>query len=243
MTMKPAATLAIFGVLSLTATLRAQDSLLGHHRIDLKLKAVPAAELLSVLSLRSKAVAQHAGPSSDEGRPWEVEGSDQLEGIMVAVDFVATPVPQVVAETLGCLGFAYQESGNRIVIEKSADVLPADRCRSVARVAVTTVASGHIEPVSKKTYSWQLASISALEFIRVFSREAGKNIFVSNAQAGLLQDIMLRVDVSGMTDTEALHNLLGCIGWKLEKTSKGILALQADDAPPATECRGFTVLP
>lgn len=243
MTMKPAATLAIFGLLSLTATLRAQDTLLGRHRIDLKLKALPAAEVLNLLSLRSKAVAQRAGPPSDEGSPWEVEGSDQLEGIMVAVDFVATPVPQVVAETLGCIGFAYQQRGNRIVIEKSADVLPADRCRSVSRVSMTTVASGHIEPVSKKTYAWQLASISALEFIRVFSREAGQNIFVSYAQTGLLQDIMLRVDVSGMTDTEVLQNLLGCIGWKHEKTSKGILALKADEAPPSTECRGFTVLP
>jgi hypothetical protein len=243
MTMKPAAILAIFGVLLLPAPLCAQDTLVGHHTINLRLKPLPIAEVLNVLSLRSQTVAQLAEPPADEGRPWEVEGADQLEGIVVAVNFVDTSVQQVIAETLGCSGFTYQERGNRIVIERAADVLAPDRCRRVTRVPASDITAGHIEAEAQKRYSWQLAAISALEFIRRFSRQSGQNIIWPYAQSELLQNITLRVDVSDMPQTEVLHNLLGCIGWKYEKTSNGISAFKADGPPPASECRGFTVLP
>jgi hypothetical protein len=101
---------------SLSATLHAQDSLLGQHKIDLELKPLPAAEVLNILSLRSKAAAHSATPQGDVGRPWEVIGAEQLAGILVAVDFVLTPVQQVVAEMLGCIGFTYTESGQNVVV-------------------------------------------------------------------------------------------------------------------------------
>jgi hypothetical protein len=243
MTMKPVATLAIFCLLSLPAPLCARDTLVGHHNINLRLEPLPIAEVLNVLSLRSKTVAQLAEPPADEGRPWEVEGADQLEGIVVAVNFVDTSVQQVIAETLGCIGFTYQERGNHIVIERAAGMLPPDRCRSVARVPASDIAAGHIEAEAQKRYSWQLAAIPAIEFIRKFSSESGQNIIWPYAQSELLQNITLRVDVSDMSETEVLQNLLGCIGWKYEKTSNGISAFKAGGAPPSSECRGFAVLP
>ena len=69
------ATLTSFLLLSLTVSVRAQDSLLGQHKINLELKPLPAAEVLHILSFRSKTVAQQAEPATDAGRAWEVEGA------------------------------------------------------------------------------------------------------------------------------------------------------------------------
>jgi hypothetical protein len=238
-----AATLTFCCLLSLALSLQAQDSLLGHHTINLQLKPLPAAEVLNVLSARSKMIARLAHPPTDEGRAWEVDGAEQLEGLVVAVNFVETPVPQVIGETLGCIGFAYQERADRIVIEKAAQALPAARCRSVSRMSASAVASSQTEALPAKTYSWQLASTSALELIDRFSRESGRNIMLPFTQIGLLRNIQLRVNVSRMPEAEVLQNLFGCIGWQYEQTSAGISASKPEAAPPATQCRGFTVLP
>lgn len=229
-------------LLALTSAPAAQNTLLGNHKINLKLKPIPAAAVLNVLSVRSQTVAQLAEPPPDEGRPWVVAGAEHLDGIVVTVDFVETPVPQVIAETLGCIGFAYTERGDRIVIERAARALPADRCRSVSRVHASAVGSRHAEPSPDRKYSWQLASISALDFIDTFSLESGHSIVVPFTQTGLLRNIQMRVSVSDMTGGEVLRNLFGCIGWKHEETNGGISAFKADGAP-AAECRGFTVLP
>lgn len=239
MTAKIAATATFSCLLALALPLRAQDSLLGHHKIDLELEPLPAAEVLNLLSVRSKSAAHSANRPADAGRAWEVTGAEQLEGIVVKVNFVATPVSQVVAETLGCIGFAYQEQDNHIVIEKAAQALPADSCRSVSRVSAS--ASGRTRPAPDRKYSWQFASISALEFMTTFARQSGQNIVVPATQNALLRDIELRVNVSDMTAAEVVKNLFGCIGWSYEQTSAGIAAFRR--APPATECRGFTVLP
>ena len=225
---------------SLAATLHAQDSLLGQHKIDIRLKPLPAADVLNVLSLRSKAAAHSAAPQGDVGRPWEVAGAEQLAGIVVAVDFLQTPVQQVVAEILGCIGFGYTEQGNRIVVEKAAQALPADRCRSVSRISGS--AGAHAEPAPEKLYSWQFASKSALEFVEIFSRESGQNVVVPYTRTEQLRNIRLRVDVADMTADQVLQNLFGCIGWKYERTGTDIAAFEARDVSPATQCHGFTVL-
>lgn len=239
---KAAVPVTFLCLLSLSSSLCAQDTLLGRHTINLSLKPLPAGEVIKLLSLRSKTVARLAEPPADEGRPWEVDGAELLESTVIAVNFTETPVHQVVAETLGCIGFAYTEHGDRIVIERAAQTLPADRCRSVSRVSAAAAASGHKEPSPKKKYSWHLASISALEFIKAFSQETGQNIVVPFAQTKLLQNITLRVYVTDMPETEVLQNLLGCIGWKQEKTSGGLSVFKAEGALSPSECRGFAVL-
>lgn len=236
-----AATLTFF-CLALTSAPAAQSSLLGNHKIDVKLKPLPAAEVLNVLSVRSKAAAHSAAPQVDVGRPWEVAGAEQLAGIVVAVDFVQTPVQQVVAEILGCIGFAYTEQGNRIVVEKATQALPAHRCDSVSRVSGSLVANGHTEPAPEKTYSWQFAAKSAREILDIFSRESGQSIVLPYTQTEQLRNINLRVHVADMSEREVLKNLFGCIGWQYEQTNGGISAYKTDGAP-AAECRGFTVLP
>jgi hypothetical protein len=237
---KAAATLTFF---CLVSAAQAQDSLLGHHKINLELKPLPAAEVLNVLSVRSKSIAQLPQPPTDEGRAWEVEGAEQLEGIAIKVDFAQTPVPQVIAETLGCIGFAYREAGNRIVIEKAARALPADRCSSVSRVSPAAVASSHVESLPGKAYSWQFPAVSALDFIRTFSQQSGRNIVWPYPQTELLRNIQLRVNVANMTEAEVLTNLFGCIGWQFEQTHEVISAFKPSSVPPPTQCRGFTVLP
>ena len=235
---KTVATLTLF---CLVSSVQAQDSLLGNHKIDLRLRPLPVGEVLDLLSVRSKSAMHSADRPADAGRAWEVAGAEQLAGIVVKVDFVATPVSQVVAETLGCVGFAYKEQGNRIVIEKAAQALPADRCRSVSRVSSSAIASSQTRPAPDKKYSWQLASISADEFMTTFSRESGQNIVVPATQNELLHRIKLRVQVSDMSEAEVLQNLFGCIGWNYQQTSAGISAFRG--ARPAADCRGFTVLP
>lgn len=235
-------TLMFCCLILLTTALHADETLLGHHKIDLRLKPLAAAEVLNVLSMRSKAVAGLAEPPADEGRPWEVAGAEQLEGIVVTVNFVETPVPQVIAETLGCIGFAYREQGDRIVVEKAAQALAAERCRSVTRVSAPAVARDRTESAPDRKYSWQLASVSALEFVNLFSAQSGQSIIVPFTQAELLRNIELRVNLSDMTGAEVLQNLFGCIGWRHERTDKTISAFKADSAPPSSECRGFTVL-
>ena len=239
---KIAATVTFLCLFSLPLSLRAQDSLLGHHKINLELKPLPAAEVLTLLSLRSKSAAHSADRPADAGRAWEVAGAEQLEGIVVKVDFVATPVSQVVAEILGCIGFAYEERVNRIVIEKAAQRLPADRCRSVSLVSASAIASGgQAKAALGEKYSWQFASISALEFISIFARQSGQNIVVPATQQELLRDVKLRVNISDMSAAEVVKDLFGCIAWDYQQTSAGISAFKG--APRASECRGFTVLP
>ena len=229
-------------LLSLTSSLRAQDSLLGEHKINLQLKPLPAAEVLNILSVRSKAVAQQAEPSKDTGRAWEVDGADQLEGIVVKVDFAETPVSQVIATMLGCIGFAFTEQGNRIVIARAARALPAERCGSVSRISTNAVARDQRQAAPERAYSWQFATTSALDFIKTFSAASGRNIIWPYTQTELLQTIKLRVNVSNMPETEVLQNLFGCIGWKYQQTGADISAFKADAALPPTECRGFIVL-
>ena len=237
---KAAATVTFLCLFSLPLSLRAQDSLLGHHKINLELKPLPAAEVLNLLSVRSKSAAHSADRPADAGREWEVAGAEQLAGIVVKVDFVAAPVSQVVAEILGCIGFAYTEQGNRIVIEKAARALPADRCGSVARLPAAAIASGQTLPA--RTYSWQLASTSALEFIETFSQQSRLNIVVPFTQTELLRKTQLRVNVASMSEAEVLQNLFGCIGWKYRQTGAEISAFAADGTPAPTQCRGFTIL-
>ena len=229
-------------LLSLASPLHAQDSLLGQHKINLQLKPLPAAEVLNVLSVRSRSVGKVTEPTAESGRPWNVEGADQLQGIVVTVNFVATPVEQVVAETLGCIGFAYTERGDRIVIEKSAQAMPADQCRSVTRMTAAEAASAPGEPAPEQRYSWHLQSISALEFIKMFASEARLNIVWPYQQTELLRNTRLRVDVSDMHKDDVLKNVLGCIGWDFERTNADVSAFKAATLASEGECQGFSVL-
>lgn len=229
-------------LLFLASSLRAQDSVLGQHKINLQLKPLPAAEVLNVLSVRSKSVGKVTEPTTESGRPWNVEGADQLQGIVVTVNFVATPVEQVVAQTLGCIGFAYAERGDHIVIEKSSHALPPDQCQSVTRVSAAELASTPREPVPERRYSWHLQSISALEFIKMFAAESRLNIVWPYQQTELLRDITLRVDVSDMRQDDILKNVLGCIGWEFERTNADVSAFKAATPRSEGECQGFSVL-
>jgi hypothetical protein len=237
---KVAATVTFLCLLSLPLSLRAQDSLLGHHKINLELKPLPAAEVLNLLSVRSKSAAHSADRPADAGGVWEVEGAEQLAGIVVKVHFVETPVSQVVGQILGCIGFAYQEQGDRIVIEKAAQRLPAARCRSVSIVSASAVASAQTQAAPDQKYSWQFASISALEFIGIFAKQSGLNIVVPATQNELLRDIELSVNISDRSADEVVKDLFGCIAWNYQQTSAGISAFKG--APRASECRDFTVL-
>jgi hypothetical protein len=221
--------------------LHAADSILGQHKIDLHLKPLPAAEVLNVLSARSKTVAQVSTPSAETGRPWVVEGAEQLQGIVVSVNFAATPIEQVVAGTLGCVGYTYTEHGDRIVIEKAAQVLPPERCQSVTRVAAASVSSTAAERTPGKRYSWHLQSVSALEFIKKFAGESQLNIVWPYTQTDLLGNIRLRVNITDMREDEVLKNMLGCIGWDFERTNRDVSAFNADKPQPA-ECHGFAIL-
>jgi hypothetical protein len=222
-----------------TSPLLAQNSILGQHKIDLRLKPLPAAEVLNILSTRSRSVGQVTEPSAETGRPWDVEGAEQLEGVVVSVNFVATPIEQVVAETLGCIGYTYTEHGNRIVIEKAAQVLPADRCRSVSRLPANAVSAA--SESKEERYSWQLPSVSALEFLKMFADESRLNIVWPYQQTDVLANITLRVGVSEMSEDEVLKNVLGCIGWEFEKKNRDVSAFKAE-SPHRTDCRVFTIL-
>ena len=107
---KVAATVTFLCLLSLPLSLRAQDSLLGHHKINLELKPLPAAEALTLLSVRSKSAAHSADRPADAGGVWEVEGAEQLAGIVVKVHFVETPVSQVVV---------HKEAGSPVYAQSS----------------------------------------------------------------------------------------------------------------------------
>lgn len=229
-------------LLSLAAPLRAQDSVLGQHKINLRLKPLPAAEVLNLLSVRSRSVGQVTEPTAESGRPWTVEGADQLEGIVVTVNFVATPVEQVVTETLGCIGFAYTEHGDHIVIEKSARVLPPDQCQSITRVAAADLASTPPEPAPEQRYSWHLQSVSALELIKMFANESRLNIVWPFPQTELLRNIRLSVDVSDMREGDVLKNVFRCIGWEFERTNADVSAFEGDGPLPQGACQGFSIL-
>lgn len=219
-----------------------QSELLGNHTINLRLKPMPAADVIDLLAARSRMVAKLSdGGPADEGRPWEVEGADQLAGLVVAVHFVETPVTQAVTQLLGCLGFEHTEQGNRVLIRKSARTLSAEQCRSVQQVATPEKPS---PAAADRRYSWRFDSISALELMQQFSSEAGLNLVVPFVERDRLEALKLRVAVAEMSEAEALSNLFGCIGWTYERTDSALVARPAIEPRPARECsRSIVRLP
>jgi hypothetical protein len=224
-------------------SVRAQDSVLGQHTVNLRLKQIPVGEVLKILSGRSKAVAKQPDGvrPTDEGRPWEIDGADKLDGIFVGVNFVETPVEQMVKQLLGCVGFSYVEQGERITIEKSALMLPADQCTSVTRALPPGAASADVTSASTRKFSFQFESISAHEFVMNFSNEAKQNVTGPFDDIQSLKDIKLRVKVVDMQEEDVLKNALGCIGWKSEKTRMGYVISKSDNPIPR-ECSGFSIL-
>jgi hypothetical protein len=221
----------------------AKNSVLGQHTLNLQLKPTPVGEVLKLLSGRSKAVAKlpEGLRPADEGRPWEVDGADKLGGIVVAVNFVETPVEQLVAQLLGCVGFGYVESGDRIAIEKSAQTIPAEQCTSVSRVSPPPSASATSASYSARMHSFDFEAIPALDFIERFSNEATKGIVVPSGQTEYLKNITLRVKVVDMPEDDVLRNMFGCIGWTFDNTRMAYVAFKSD-ARVQRECRGFSVL-
>jgi hypothetical protein len=220
------------------APTQTKDSLIGDHPINLQLRRLPVADVVRILSARSKAV------QAQSGRPaWEVDGLDKLDGLFAETDFVLTPVNKVVAEVLGCVGFAYREHGNRIQIFEAERKLSAAECR-YTKVA-TSAAAAQSRPArsQEKTYSWRFESISAAEFLQHLATAAQSNIVRTHtAEAdAYLADKMLRVDVANMTEREMLGNMLACIGWTYEKSDVGYLVYAAAGRPLNGECRGFAV--
>ena len=216
-----------------------KGSLIGDHPINLKLRRLPVADVVRILSARSK------GVQAQSGRPaWEMDGLDKLDGLFVETDFVLTPVDKIVAEVLGCVGFAYREHGNRIEIVEAERKLSAGECPHT-RVA-TSAAAANSRPASspEKTYSWRFESISAAEFLQLLASAAQSNIVRTHtAEAdAYLADKMLRVDVANITELEALGNMLACIGWTYEKTNVAYLVYEAAGRPLNGECKGFAVL-
>lgn len=235
-------TLLLCGFLATASQVHAQDSILGQHRIDLRLKPLPAADVLSILSVRSRSVGHVTEPTAEWGRPWTVEGADALQGIVVTVNFTATPVQQVVEETLRCVGYTYAEQDDRIVLEKAAQTAPSDQCRSVTRVSAAELPGGPQQRATDRRYSWHLQSISALDFIKMFSSESGLNIVWPYQQTELLRGIQLRVNVARMREDDVLKSVLGCIGWEYERTNGGVSAFRVDAPLASGKCQELTIL-
>lgn len=216
-----------------------KDSLIGDHPINLKLRRLPVADVMRILSARSKAV------QAQSGRPaWEVDGLDKLDGLFVETAFVLTPVDKVVAEVLGCVGFAYRERASRIEIVEAERKLSAAECPHITVATSAAVADSHSAPSPEKTYSWRFESITAAEFLQLLASAAQSNIVRTHtAEAdAYLADKMLRVDVANVTELEALGNMLACIGWTYEKTNVAYLVYEAAGRPLKGECKGFAVL-
>lgn len=215
-----------------------EDSVIGDHAINLKLRPMPVADVLRLLSARSRAVQAQSGQPA-----WQVDGLDKLDGLFIETDFALTPVDKVVAEVLGCVGFSYLEHGNRIEIVAAERKLRAAECPHIT-VSTAVAVGSRSAPSQQKTYSWQFESISAANFLRFLASAAQANIlrtYTAEADA-YLADTMLRVDVSNITEREALGNMLACIGWTYEKTDVGYLVYEAAGRPLRGECKGFTVL-
>jgi hypothetical protein len=228
----------LVGSAASAAQTQTKDSLVGDHPINLKLRRLPVADVVRILSARSK------GVQAQSGRPaWEVDGLDKLDGLFVETDFVLTPVEKVVAEVLGCVGFAYREHGNRIEIVEAERKLSAGECAHTKVATSAAAADSRPARSPEKTYSWRFESISAAEFLQLLATAAHSNILRTHtAEAdAYLADKMLRVDVSAMTELEVLGNMLACIGWTYEKTDVGYLVYDAAGRPLKGECRGFAV--
>lgn len=229
-------------VISAPQAVQAQRSALGYHTINLRLKPSPVADVLSILSARSKVTAKlPEGQRLDEGRAWEVDGADKLDGIVVAVNFVETPVEQLVTQLLGCVGYGYSEVGDRISIEKISETLPVEQCKSVTQVALAEGAVVSSRPSIERQYSFQLESISALDFIKSFSNDTRQNVLIPYEKVDSLKNIKVSVNLADMAETEVLKNFLECIGWKYERTNAGYIASESAESR-LRECHGFRIL-
>lgn len=216
-----------------------RDSVIGDHPMNLKLRSLPVADVIRILSARSK------GVQAQSGRPaWEVDGLDKLDGLFVETDFVLTPVDKVIAEVLGCVGFSYLEHENRIEIVAAARKLSAAECPHITMSTSAAAAASRSTHSQEKTYSWRFESISAAEFLQLLAGASQTNILRTHtAEAdAYLAGKTLRVDVLNITKLEALGNMLACIGWTYEKTDVGYLVYEAAGRPLKGECMGFTVL-
>ena len=218
---------------------QSQNDLLGHHTINLRLKPMPAAQVLELLSARSHVMAKLKDAPADEGRPWTVEGASLLEGVTVKVEFVETPTHEAVSRLLGCIGFGYEERSDRIRIV-SADTWPADRCRGVERVA-TASAKTESARDPNKTYSWNFASISAFDFARHWATDTDRNVVVPNRENEEFKRIMLNVQLNNVRPQEALQALVRCIGYVVEARGDGFIITTSEDEEPGS-CHGFAVL-
>lgn len=222
-----------------SASAHAQSDLLGRHTVNLRLKPMPAADVLNVLSMRSKAV-DSLGVRHAEGRPWDVDGAELLDGLVIAVHFVETPVEDQVARILGCLGFSYQENGDRIQIVKAARALSAGECESVK--LVSPHASDNASLDRKLNNTWKLESISGMDFIKRYAHDTHNMVKVPDEYIAALAQIRLRVEISGMNDGEVVENFANCIGWTLQSSSEGFVFTKPETVNARTPCQGFTVL-
>lgn len=226
--------------LALIATsAQSQNDLLGHHTINLRLKPIPAAQVLELLSARSHAMAKLKDAPADEGRPWTVEGASLLAGVTVKVEFVETPMHEVVSRLLGCIGFGYEERSDRIRIV-SADTWPPDRCSGVERVA-TANANSESARDQNKTYSWSFASISAFDFARHWSNDTNRAVVVPNRENEEFKKIMLNVELRDVQAQDALQALARCTGYAVEMRGDGFIVTTSERARPES-CDGFEVL-
>jgi hypothetical protein len=198
-----------------------------------------AADVLNVLSMRSKAV-DSLGVRHAEGRPWDVDGAELLDGLVIAVHFVETPVEDQVARILGCLGFSYQENGDRIQIVKAARALSAGECESVK--LVSPHASDNASLDRKLNNTWKLESISGMDFIKRYAHDTHNMVKVPDEYIAALAQIRLRVEISGMNDGEVVENFANCIGWTLQSSSEGFVFTKPETVNARTPCQAFTVL-
>lgn len=230
--------LLLAAVMSQTVAAQSSD-LLGRHTINLRLKPMPAAQVLDILSARSRATAQLKDAPSDEGRPWSVEGAALLEGVMVKVEIVETPLHEVVSRLLGCVGFAYEERGDRIRIT-AADTWPKDRCSGIERVATQSEQTTAVHDPNK-TYSWSYASISAFDFVSRWATDTARGVVVPNRENEELRSLMLKVELKNVRAPAALEALARCIGYVVESRGDGFIVTTSKQAQPA-RCEGFEFL-
>jgi hypothetical protein len=227
--------------LSTPVALSAQGSILGQHTVNVRLKPSPIRDVLAALSTRSKAIAKMPDEKrpADEGRAWDVVGVEKLDGIIIAIDFVETPVEQLVTQVLGCVGFAYTEVEDRIVIDRAEGALPRERCTSVTRYA--QLDDNPSTSMAATKFSFHSESISAFDFIQVFSREMQRNVAVAYTDIDPMKKLKLRVSVADMPTDDVMTSLFDCIGWKLDKVGGAYFGSRPALSMPGT-CKEFGVL-
>ena len=217
-----------FSILSVLA----QPSVVGDHPINIKLKPLPADQVVKLISERSKAVQAETG--------WDVIGAEQLQHIIIDVDFEQVPVRQVLTEILGCSGFDFTEIGRRIEIKPRNHVFPPQQC---IHVLVNPTLTDSPPITTKQTlYSYEFEAISAADFIRQFSLDAGLNIVMADSKMNL-QKQQLKISIESLPESVVMRKFFHCLGWEYHMVDNRVRAKYQGRSITTDPCTEFQLIP